>query len=186
MSDQGRLLLVLGAAVIAALILARVAVAVRNRKRSGKKVIAATMVARRSVPRDDKEQITETVVVYRGATPPLPEDGVAKGKSGYLALTRDHLVFVPYRADQALVLDRARLSDPTSRARKVWKKRRATITLGYAPAAGEGKEPAPDGEPVRVAFDVKGPYRWMHQFGYRAGFEGSELTGGQFGPSAGF
>lgn len=165
MTDDQKLVAA-GIAVVALLVLwfGWLAVrAVRHRRPHGKNVTrAATRVLDVDTgTRPDKVELTEHVAWFSGCEPAWSGAQAAVGKRGYLALTKTHLVFVPYRRADEVVFDRPELSDPGSKHKKVWKKSRGEFHLTYA-----GTDAA---TPSVVSFKVREPYTWLYKFGYRSG-----------------
>lgn len=164
LSDDQKLLLG-GVAVVALLVLwfGWLAVrAVRNRRPHGKAVTRAAQQIRAldATIRPDKLDLTEHVAWFESCEPAWNEVDDVIGKRGYLALTRTHLIFVPYHRAEPVVLDRDHLSNPRSRHEKVWKKSRGSFTLDYAS----------DGAPARaLTFKARQPYTWLFKFGFRSG-----------------
>jgi hypothetical protein len=158
--------IIVAAIVVAALLVAwfvSIAVrAVRHRRPHGGAVTRASELVRGldSGSRPDAIELTEHVAWFAACEPTAAELDSAVGHRGYLALTRTHLVFVPYHRADAVVFDRRDLSEPASRHRKVWKKARGSFSLRYAPRRTESRT---------VAFKAREPYTWMYHFGYRSG-----------------
>jgi hypothetical protein len=119
--------------------------AVRHRRPHGGAVTRASEVVRSldAGDRPDRIELTEHVARF-------------DGHRGYLALTRTHLVFVPYHGDDdPLVLDRRELGQPSSRHKKVWKKSRGSFSLRSRTRG-------------TLTFKTREPYTWMYHFGYRS------------------
>ena len=111
--------------------------------------------------RPDQIELTEHVAWFAEPATRRPRPTSRPSASaGYLALTKTHLVFVPYHRAEPVVLDRTRLSSPGSRHKKVWKKSRGSFSLRYQPAAGDA---------VTVSFKAREAYTWLYHLGYRSG-----------------
>jgi len=136
--------------------------AIRHRRPHGSSVTrAATKVldVDKTGDRPEKVELTEHVAWLSGCDPAWDEVRPALGRRGYLALTRTHLVFVPYHRADVVVFERDRLSEPASKHEKVWKKARGEFHLTYT---------AP-GITSTISFKVREPYTWLFKFGYRSG-----------------
>ncbi|MBI2705241.1 MAG: hypothetical protein HYX32_08145 [Actinobacteria bacterium] len=138
--------------------------AVRNRRPHGKAVTRAAQQIREldATVRPDQLDLTEHVAWLVACEPRW--EGVADvvGRRGYLALTRTHLIFVPYHRAEPVVLDRDHLVGPRSKYKKVWTKARGSFTLDYAPSEAQP-------EPHAISFKVRQPYTWLYKFGFRSG-----------------
>jgi hypothetical protein len=110
--------------------------------------------------RPDQVDLTEHVAWFARCEPATPDYKPIVGKRGYLALTKTHLVFVPYHRAEPIVFDRDLLSTPSSRHKKVWKKSRGSFSLRYSP---------PSDAAVKVSFKTREPYTWLYHFGFRSG-----------------
>jgi len=136
--------------------------AIRHRRphRGSVAKAAETVRALDAGDRPDKLELTEHVAWFTRCDHSSSELESAVGRRGYLALTRSHLVFVPYHRSGPVVMDRARLAEPASRHRKVWKKARGSFSLRFTPE---------DGSAVTVTFKTREPYTWLYHFGFRSG-----------------
>jgi len=125
-TDEQKVLV--GAIVIGALLIfwfgSIAARAVRHRRPHRGAVTRASEVVREldAGDRPDRIELTEHVAWF-------------DGHRGYLALTRTHLIFVPYHRAGPVVYERRELGRPSSRHKKVWKKSRGSFSL----RAGSGE-----------------------------------------------
>jgi hypothetical protein len=166
MTDEQKVVVAIGAAVIAVLLVLwfvwLAARAVRHRRPHGGAVTRASEIVRGldAGSRPDAIELTEHIAWFARCEPTVDAFDGAVGRRGYLALTKTHLVFVPYHRAEPVVFDRGDLLDPASPHRKVWKKSRGAFSLRYAP---------PSTQAATVSFKAREPYTWMYHFGYRSG-----------------